>query len=106
MPMRFRFANGSKVSEVSVQTRLMIAPTVRHAIRINSMTVLLEVWVTSPATCWSKTICMASRVADPGNSSDGDSMLGISYPWSFGEKVRWKGSQIHGGHFSGTPPRP
>lgn len=38
----------------------MIAPTVRHAIRINSVTALLDVWVASHATCSSNAyVCPA-----------------------------------------------
>ena len=38
----------------SDQTRAMIAPTVRQATRISSVAAVLEVRVTSQATCWSK----------------------------------------------------
>lgn len=54
MPIRFRPANGSRVLAVSFQTRSMIAPTVRHAMRISSVAALLEHLVASQATCWSK----------------------------------------------------
>jgi hypothetical protein len=40
---------------VSSQTRVMIAPTVRHAIRINSVIADFEHCVASHATCWSNT---------------------------------------------------
>ena len=39
----------------SAHTRATIAPTVRHAIRINCDTAVLEVWVANQATCSSKT---------------------------------------------------
>lgn len=39
---------------MSAQTRVMIDPTVRHAIRINAVTVDFEDWVANYATCSSK----------------------------------------------------
>lgn len=36
------------------QTRVMIAPTVRHAIRINSVIAVFDVCVANHATCASK----------------------------------------------------
>ena len=50
MPSLRRSANRSCSASVSAQTRVMIAPTVRQAIRINSVTALLEHWVASQAT--------------------------------------------------------
>ena len=50
MPNRRRSANRSCSRSVSAQTRAMIDPTVRHAIRINSVTALLDVCVANQAT--------------------------------------------------------
>ena len=45
---------------MSAQTRVMIEPTVRHAIRINSVIARLEHWVASQATWSSKArVCPA-----------------------------------------------
>ena len=45
---------------MSAQTRAMIAPTVRQAMRISSVTAVLEHWVTGQATVWSKAnVCPA-----------------------------------------------
>ncbi len=54
MPMRRSPAKASIPSAVSAQTRAMIDPTVRHAIRINWVIADFEHWVASQATCWSK----------------------------------------------------
>jgi hypothetical protein len=56
MPIRVRFANGSKVLAVSFQTRSMMEPTVRQAMRISTVTAALEHWVASQETCWSKSL--------------------------------------------------
>jgi len=46
---------------MSAQTRVMIAPTVRHAIRINCVAVLFEARVANQATWSSKArVCPAS----------------------------------------------
>jgi hypothetical protein len=42
------------VASTSAQTRVMIDPTVRQAIRISSVTVAFEDWVASHATVSSK----------------------------------------------------
>ena len=54
MPIRRRFANRSTVLSTSAQTRATIAPTVRHAIRINSHTAVFEHATASHATVSSK----------------------------------------------------
>ena len=41
-------------ASTSAQTRVMIDPTVRHAIRISSVIADLEHWVANQATCSSK----------------------------------------------------
>ena len=56
MPIRFSPPNRSCSFSTSAQTRVMIAPTVRHAIRINSVTAVFEHWVASHATCSSNTV--------------------------------------------------
>ena len=54
MPIRRKSANWSCSCSTSSQTRVMIAPTVRQAMRINSVTALLDVCVANQATCASK----------------------------------------------------
>ena len=49
--MRRSPANGSNTSAVSAHTRVMIAPTVRHAIRISCVTAAFDELVASHATC-------------------------------------------------------
>jgi len=44
----------SQLASTSAQTRVMIDPTVRHAIRINWVTVCLEDWVANHSTVSSK----------------------------------------------------
>ena len=56
MPMRRSPSRRSCAASMSIQTRLMIAPTVRQAIRINSVTALFDVWVANHATVSSKPI--------------------------------------------------
>lgn len=51
MPSRRRPAHWSCRTSASAQTRVMIAPTVRRAIRIRSVTGVLEHGVASQATC-------------------------------------------------------
>ena len=61
MPRRRNPANRSVNDSVSAHTRVMIDPTLRQAMRISSVTALLEVWVASQATCSSKAyVCPAS----------------------------------------------
>ena len=55
MPIRRRPANRSPRASTSAQTRVMIAPTVRQAMRISSVTADLEHCVASQATCSSNT---------------------------------------------------
>lgn len=50
IPMRSGPANRSRCASASAQTRAMIEPTVRQAIRINSVTIDFEDWVASHAT--------------------------------------------------------
>jgi len=58
--MRSSPSNGSTRSRASATTRPAIAPTVRHAIRINSTTAVVDVCVTSHATGSSKSrVCPA-----------------------------------------------
>lgn len=60
MPIRVSPANRSPRASTSAQTRVMIAPTVRHAMRINCVTAVFEHCVTSHATVWSKaSVCPA-----------------------------------------------
>ena len=47
MPIRVMFSNRSNTSSTSAQYRVMIAPTVRQAIRISCAVALLLVWVAS-----------------------------------------------------------
>jgi hypothetical protein len=54
MPMRRRLASRSTVVSASRDTRATIEPTVRHAIRINSVTAVLDVCTASHATVSSK----------------------------------------------------
>lgn len=54
IPIRRRPARRSCWASMSAQTRVMIAPTVRHAIRINSVAVVFEACVASQATWSSK----------------------------------------------------
>ena len=56
MPIRVTPASRSVELSTSSHTRAMIAPTVRHAMRISSVAALLEVCVANHATCWSKTV--------------------------------------------------
>ena len=51
--MRCRPANASTPAAVSAHTRVMMAPTVRQAIRISSVIARFEHWVANQATCWS-----------------------------------------------------
>jgi hypothetical protein len=50
IPIRRSPASGSRAGAVSAHTRSTIAPTVRHAVRINSQVAALEVCVASHAT--------------------------------------------------------
>ena len=50
---------------VSAQTRVMIAPTVRQAIRISSVTAVFEHWVASHATCCVEGVGVAGGVPRP-----------------------------------------
>ena len=54
IPIRVSPAKGSWSASVSAQTRVMIAPTVRHAIRISSVAAVFEVFMASHATWESK----------------------------------------------------
>lgn len=54
MPMRRSLASRPCWASTSSHTRVMIAPTVRHAMRISSITVDLAEWVANHATVWSK----------------------------------------------------
>ena len=58
-------ANRSCSLSTSAQTRVMIAPTVRHAIRISSVTAVFEHCVASQATCSSNTIGVPRAVPGP-----------------------------------------
>ena len=59
--MRESPASWSTVPPVSAQTRAMIDPTVRQAMRISAVAAVLEVWVASHATVSSKLrVCPAS----------------------------------------------
>ena len=55
MPILVSPPSMSVEAVTSAQTRVITAPTVRHATRISSVTACLEVWVASQATCSSKT---------------------------------------------------
>jgi len=60
MPMRVNPSSRSPSFSTSAQTRAMIAPTVRQAMHISSVTAVLEHWVTSQATVSSKaSVCPA-----------------------------------------------
>ena len=60
MPIRRRPANRSKVFSPSAQTRATIAPTVRQATRINSLTAVFEHGTANQATVSSKAkVCPA-----------------------------------------------
>jgi hypothetical protein len=50
IPIRVSPSNGSGAALASVTTRPAIAPAVRHAIRISSITAVLEVCITNQAT--------------------------------------------------------
>ena len=102
MPMRNRFANGSKVLVVSFQTRSMIEPTVRQAIRINSVAALLEHLVASHATCWSKILVCPPLVAGPGNGGNGHPVLGAAHARGFRHEVGFRGAMIQSAPPSGT----
>ena len=54
MPMRRSPSRRSARASTSTQTRAMIAPTVRQAMRISCVTAVFEHRVTSQATVWSK----------------------------------------------------
>lgn len=95
MPIRARFANGSKLAAVSFHTRSMMAPTVRQGLRISSVTALLAHRVASQAICWSKIRVWPHLVAGPWHCRDGDSKGRAAHPRGFGYQIRLGGSQVH-----------
>ena len=60
-----RPANASIPAAVSAHTRVMIDPTVRQAIRINSVIALLEHWVANQATCCIERAGVSRAVSGP-----------------------------------------
>jgi len=60
IPIRLSPSSRSVTASISATTRAMIAPTVRHWIRINSHTALFDVFTASHAT-WSSNsrVCLA-----------------------------------------------
>jgi hypothetical protein len=83
MPMRVRPANRSTRAWASAATRVQIAPTVRHAIRINSATAVLDVCTANHATWSSKAWvcpapCRAHATATTVGPCSGQSTRGAS----------------------------
>jgi hypothetical protein len=54
MPMRASPSSRFPSLSTSAQTRVMIDPTVRQAMRINCVTAVFEHCLTNQATAWSK----------------------------------------------------
>jgi len=54
IPIRASPSRRSPPASTSAHTRVMIEPTVRHAIRINAVTVDFDDWVANHATVSSK----------------------------------------------------
>ncbi len=84
MPIRVRFANGSNVAAVSFQTRVMNAPTVRQATRINWGKCGLGCLGRQPGDLGIKSVGVPGLVPGPGNGGHDDSVSHAPHPGGLG----------------------
>ena len=94
MPNRRRSANRSCNPSVSAQTRAMIDPTVRQAMRINWVTALSHVWVANPGHRLIKGQRVTRAMPSPRHVRHDNAMLGAGHPRRVGLDHRLHRAQI------------
>src|SRR6185437_6865737 len=106
MPILRRFAHRSVTASMSAHTLVTIAPTVRQAIRIKAAVAVLEVWVASQATWWSKSrVC---PVPGPRDVAGDHAAGGAGHPRGAGLQMDHQGAggRVVPGHAPGGGPGP